>query len=153
MWWYAGWRLRAVTRNKIVWPAAGLGLMLAWAAADPEWGTAKVEKTGGAIRVVLENSQIRVAYGRSAEIIFKDSVQSAGRFDLGDRPLRNATVLDYGNSKKAVRLEFDGSAEEISIYRGVPVVEIDYPDTGETRVTDESANPGQFVQFAANGWT
>ena len=76
-----------------------------------------------------------------------------GPFRPGGRQLRNATVLDYGNSKKAVRLEFDGATAEISIYRDAPVVELDFPAAGETRIVDDPCKSGEFVQFESNGWT
>ncbi len=144
-----------------------LFMMLSCAATE-NWGDVKIEKIGqDEYRIVLENSLVRITYGRAkdgkdklTEFFCKNTDRNIGEFDSRHHPhdpffhtLKNAEIITENAHQKTVRLNYGTRIEDVTVTKGSPFVEMNYHTLNDYGHTYDRAGPGgEYAIYGAEKW-
>jgi hypothetical protein len=156
--------------------SAVLTVLFCLPSAGRDWGEAVARpQSDGRWEVRLENSRIRIAYGRTdfGDIVEDQIVdftlrpsgenQAGKQFDEmgfgaheGRGLITRAEVVESGAGSKTVRIEWERgkSVQEVAIYRDSPIVKMDYIKYGlnVVDIASPGGGDGVYVVHGADKW-
>ena len=136
-----------------------------------DWGEIAIRQEGDRWHIRIENSKLRVAYGRTdfgdivedqiVDLIIKEAGedQAGKQFDemgfgahAGRGFITSAKVVEEGAQSKTVRIEWEGgkAIQDITIYRDSPILKMDYLKYG-INVVDIGSPGGGEGKYAIHG--